>query len=460
LLLRTSRGLLVAILLAIALWVLNFYGLTRVGLIGRDEPRYAAIGRTMSDSGDWITPRLWMQPWFEKPALIYWMTAAGFRAGLGAESAPRLPVALVSVAFLVCFFLILRNQFGQRAALFAALVLATSAGWIAYSHVAVPDLPMSALFSSAMLILASAKLTPRRVVAAGVLLGLAILAKGLVPLVLFLPALWFLRKQAVSAAAVLGIGLAAAAPWYLLVLARNGSAFLDVFFAQQQFARFYSGKFLHVQPFWYYVPVLAAGVFPWTPLALLLFSRRLYQDHRVRFLLLWFAFGFVFFSASRGKLPGYLLPVLPAFAALIGIAVERARERSLLIACAIAASAALLYLVPTAQDALPQALVSGLGRAPVHFFWSWLVPAIAVATLCGYLEMRSRRQASFAMVAAFTALLIANFIWRDSSLLDQVVSGRALWLTAPRPVTCIPHDRQYVRYSLDYYVGRELPDCK
>src|ERR1035438_2283376 len=71
--------------------------LTGMGLGSADEPRYAAIGRAMAQSGDWVTPRLWGQPWFEKPALLYWMTAAGFRTGLGPDLAPRLPVAILSV---------------------------------------------------------------------------------------------------------------------------------------------------------------------------------------------------------------------------------------------------------------------------------------------------------------------------------------------------------------------------
>ena len=73
---RIPRKLLLA---APLLVVLYFYGLTTTGLLGPDEPRYAAIGREMAISGDWVTPRLWGQPWFEKPALLYWMTAIGFR---------------------------------------------------------------------------------------------------------------------------------------------------------------------------------------------------------------------------------------------------------------------------------------------------------------------------------------------------------------------------------------------
>jgi len=112
-----------ALLAIVALYFLLFFGLTRVGLLGPDEPRYASIGREMAFSGDWVTPRLWGRPWFEKPALLYWMTGIAFRCGLGDDLAPRLPVAAASVLFLGFFFLLLRREFGSRPALYASLAL-------------------------------------------------------------------------------------------------------------------------------------------------------------------------------------------------------------------------------------------------------------------------------------------------------------------------------------------------
>jgi len=443
-----------------ALWFLYFFGLTRTGLLGPDEPRYAAIGRAMAQTGDWITPRLWGHPWFEKPALLYWMTAAGFKAGLGVELAPRLPVALASVAFLIYFFFALRSQFGQRPALFATLILATTVGWLALSHVATPDLPMSAAFSAAMLMLLPAPaVSARRTVMSGLLLGLAILAKGLVPLVLFIPALWFLRRQVRALLTVLGVAAAVAAPWYTLVAARNGAAFADEFFGHQQFARFVSGEILHIQPFWFYLPVLAAGLFPWTPLALLLFSKKLYQDRRTTFLAAWFAFGFVFFSASRGKLPGYLLPLFPPLAALLGIAIDRVRVRSAFFICLLAVSAALLCVLPSAQDALPDALVYGLSRAPIHFSTAWLAPVLILASICVLVELRQERVMAFALIALLYTALIARFIWQDFPVLDRAVSARVRWTTSSESISCIPQDGAFWRNSLNYYAGRELPDC-
>jgi len=474
----------VAILSGIGLFFLYFFGLTRTGLVGPDEPRYAAIGRAMASTGDWITPRLWGQPWFEKPALLYWMTAAGFKLGLGPDWAPRLPVALMSVAFLIYFFVVLRREFGDRAACYACAILATSAGWLVYSHVAITDLPMSAAFAAAMLTifygtapsrsrLGSGLTEPRpseprpsepRALAsglfAGALLGLAVLAKGLVPLVLFLPALWFLRRRIRDLAILFAAAALVAAPWYVLVTLRNGTPFLQQFFLKQHFDRFVSSALLHGRPAWFYVPILLAGLFPWIPMLLLLFDRKLYRDRRAQFLLAWFAWGFVFFSASRNKLPGYLLPLLPAVAALIGIAAAEARSRSLKMTALLGLSAALLGLVPALGSALPQLLVAGISRTSFRVVSIWMVPVLAIALLCAFLEKTDRRDLAVALVVLGTAVSVGDVVWRVYPVLDRELSGRPLWLAQGSSINCVPPTNRSRRDSIRYYAGRDLPDCK
>ena len=356
-------------------YVLFFFGLTATGLLGPDEPRYASVGREMARSGDWITPRLWGEPWFEKPALLYWMTGAAFQAGLSEDLAPRLPVALTSVAFLAFYFWILRREFGPRAAWFSTVMLGTSAGWLAYSYAGVTDLPMSAAFAAAMLIaLPWLKTGDRRLLPVmGVLLGLAVLAKVLVPLALALPLAWCGRRRIVDLLrpATVAPFLVVAAPWYVLCYLRNGAPFIRTLFWEHHFERFVSTALLHQQPFWFYVPVLLAGFLPWTPLLALLFAKAAYADRRRAFLLLWLVFGFVLFSASVNKLPGYLLPLLPAAAALAGTALAEAKRAHALLA----SSAVMLILIPVMVQLLPQALAAGLTHSrPPAFSWLWLVP--------------------------------------------------------------------------------------
>lgn len=442
-----------------ALYLLYFFGVARTGMLGPDEPRYAAIGRAMAESGDWVTPRLWGAEWFEKPALLYWMTAIAFKAGLGADMAPRLPLAIASVAFLVFFFLILRQEFDHPAAFYSTAILATSAGWLAYSHVAVPDLPMSAAFAGCML-LAMRTQAARRPVLQGVLLGVAVLAKGLVPLALFVPALWWMRHRMRELAIVLASGLVIAAPWYVLVTARNGSAFVDEFFWTQHFARIGSAALMHVRPVWFYVPVALAAIFPWTPMLLVLVrGADFYKDARVRFLAAWFAWGFVLFSAALNKLPGYLLPLLPALAALAGIGLAQSPRQKRLVAIALAGSAALLGCLPTVQAMLPQTLLAGLSHATWDLRLGFVLPALLLAAACAALELAGRREWAVALIAIGISVGVGGFVFEAYPVLDRTVSPREFWRSHPDSITCVSSEKRSWRYGLSYYAGRNLPDC-
>jgi 4-amino-4-deoxy-L-arabinose transferase-like glycosyltransferase len=445
------------------LYFLYFFGLDRVGMLGPDEPRYAAISRAMANSGDWVTPRLWGVPWFEKPALLYWMTAIAFRTGLNEDLAPRLPVALASVAFLMFFWWVLRREFGDRAAFFSTVILGTSAGWLAYSRIGVPDLPMSVGFSGCMLILMRTTQAGRPVphrLAAGMLLGLAVMAKGLVPLALFVPAVWWMRQRIRSLGLVLATAFVIAAPWYGLVAARNGSAFIDEFFWKQHFARIASPGLMHVRPFWFYLPVLLAALFPWSPAVIVLFrGTSLYKDPRIRFFLAWFAWGFVLFSIALNKLPGYLLPLLPAVAGLVGIAMSEVWKSSRIIAIALAASAALLACLPAVQSLLPQTLVAGLSHAKPDFPTGFVFPALLLAAACAALELAGRRGIAVSILAIGVTGAAVGFVFQSYPVLDRTASSRFYWKSRADSVTCVPTENRSWRYGLSYYAGRNLPDC-
>ncbi len=439
----------------VAAFLLFFYDLDGVGLIGPDEPRYAAIGREMAESGDFITPRLWGDAWFEKPPLLFWLAAGGYTLGLGEELAPRLPVALLSVGFLVFFFLALRSEFGARAAAFSTAVLGSSAAWIAYTRVAVMDVPLAATFSAAVLLCLPwiARGETRRLPAAGAMLGLAVLAKGLVPLVLILPVAWFARKRWRDAWMPALTFLAVAAPWYALVTLRYGRAFLVDFFVQHHFERFASDALRHEQPFWFYAPVLLAMLFPWTPLAPLLV--RTNGDARRRALLAIVVFGLLFLSASRNKLPGYLLPLMPAAAALAGVGVADAkRPRWLLAGCA-----ALLGAVPVIAALLPDAVARGITRASVSgAAWWTIAPALAAAA---FIAWKGRRVVAVALIAMGMAAGAAWTANRAFPVLDRNVSARAFWRHEAdrQALLCVETAHRSWRYNLNYYSKVPLPDC-
>ena len=425
------------------LFVVYLFGLNRTGVLGPDEPRYAAIGRQMAASGDFVAPVLWGKPWFEKPPLLYWMTAAATRAGFGLELSPRIPVALLGWGFIVFLWWIAKREVGPEAALYAACILGTSALWIAYSFVAVTDIPLSATFCAAMLIALYRRGT-RWACAAGVLLGLAVLAKGLVPLVLFFPLLWPLRRR-VRELTLLGVCcLLIAAPWYIAMAVRFGSPFLSDFFWKQHFQRFATAALAHVRPWWFYVPVLLGAIFPWTPAYLLM--RR---DPRVPFLAAWLIYAFIFFSASQNKLPGYMLPLLPPLCLMLGVALERASKPAKWV---LGTSAFLAGTLPAVAVAVPEALRQGLTH--IHFAPPWWTLVVAVVVAVPVLLLRNR-------FFAVTALSCAAILYIKVTLtpeLDRSVSARRTWYeTKP---SCIPArvDRD-MEYGMKYYANRELPRC-
>jgi 4-amino-4-deoxy-L-arabinose transferase-like glycosyltransferase len=452
--------------LAFAIAALYLYQLDGVGVISTDEPRYAAIGLDMAHTGDLVTPRLWGVAWFEKPPLLYWMTATGSALGLGPEMSARLPVALLSLAFLVVAFELLRSEFGGEAAGASLVLLATSAGWMAYSQLSLTDLPLAVFFSLAVFLslplLREVPLTPRRArwrfAWIGGCLGMAMLAKGLVPLVLFLPGAWFLRRWWRYWWLAMVACVLVAAPWYVSVYLVNGQPFLEDFFWKQHFQRLYSTALQHMQPWYYYFPVLLGGLFPWTPLFAFLARRETRWDTRRQFLIAIAGFGLLFFSISLNKLPGYLIPLVPSLFVLLGSQFERKMVADLGRAWLLA-PALLIACIPVIAHGLPAAL--GAGRiaafrvadisatelfyiaAPIAVWFlarrAWRAPLLILSVVAGGIYLK---------VAAYPAI-------------DQSVSARALWeeIQPHGNSLCDAGIHRDWLYGLEFYRGASIPPC-
>ncbi|NWF84911.1 MAG: glycosyltransferase family 39 protein [Bryobacteraceae bacterium] len=446
-------------LLSLLAFVL-FHQIGSSGLLGPDEPRYASIGRAMSESGDWVTPQLNGKPWYEKPPLLYWLIALGFAAGLDNDAAPRVPIGLLSIIALILWTRAIAQIENLRVAAISAAILASTAGWSALSMIGVTDLPMAACFSAALAFGAAAAELDNRtaLVLSGIWLGLAILAKGLVPLVLLLPFVFWARRHWRMLLCLLGIAVAVAAPWYLLMTARHGWAFIDVFFLQHHFGRFSSEALQHVRPFWFYIPVLLAGFFPWTPLLLLL-ERGPLLEPRNRVWVWTALFGLVFFSASTNKLPAYLLPLFPAICLILARALDQARAMGRTLAVCLF----LLSLVPAIASLLPDALLHGLSRtrlSEVH--WEYFVAAAPAAVVVYLLDRFNLRLAAVTMLSACSIAALLYVKLSAAPVLGEVVSARGLARRAANNAaqTCVGQLHRNYRYGLDYYLKRELPACE
>lgn len=455
---------------AVGCWLLYFFAAADRGLIGPDEPRYASIARAMAESGDWVTPRLDGEPWFEKPALLYWLGAAAHAAGAREDQATRIPVALLAAGFLVFFYFRLREHFGEEAARLSTLLLGTSTGYVAYSVSGVFDLPLTAALGAALLALLEWTCDDRdrrRLPLFGALLGVAVLSKGLVaPAVAALAVLSVVRDRGwagpvrdLFALRTIGPFLAVAGPWYALCWMRNGQAFADEFLWRHHVMRLYSAEIEHVQPWWFYLPVLAVALLPWTPLVAGLRGARVMDDARLRLFAWWAVGGLVFFSATKNKLPGYILPLLPPLAALLGVALSRRRPHW----GWFAAAGATLALMPLAQVLLPVALANGLSDAwpPGFVPLRPAVAAVAAAIAAAGAAARRRHAVAVVVLAGATTLLLTVLQVEVFPALSRTAGVRELWKTVePRTKeVCVGDVRRHVDYGLGFYSRHTLPDC-
>ena len=332
--------------LAALLW---FLPLNSPHLFDPDEGRYAEIPREMVASGDWVTPRLDGLKYFEKPALQYWATASAFLL-LGEHAwTARLWSALCGFLGLALTFALGRRLYGERAGTLAALVQAGSLLYIAMARVTTLDMSLCftlELALAALALLVSADARGRSPVSLSLLLGLgvalAVLTKGLIGIVIpgatvvlyiliYRDPRLLLRARPWWSLAVL---LVLTAPWFLLASQRNPE-FARFFFIYQHFGRYLTrAGFDRYQPDWFFVPVLLAGLLPWTsllPRALMQsFGAARKGERATGLLLIWAAFVFVFFSLSQSKLIPYILPLLPSLSLLIGRELARRGPRALL----------------------------------------------------------------------------------------------------------------------------------
>ncbi|MDD5543283.1 MAG: glycosyltransferase family 39 protein [Acidobacteriia bacterium] len=341
---RPTKIFLFSILL-MASFFLFFYRLDAIGLVGPDEPRYAEVAKEMIHTGDFVTPHLLGKPWFEKPILYYWC-AAGFYSLLGIrETAARLPSSVAALLMILAVLLVPRSKSSFENRWRSAVIVATTVGILGFSHGASTDMLFTSTFTISMVAFLSLLQEERtgpfrgRILLAYGALGLSVLAKGPVGLVLAFLIVFVYggmtsgRKIIPKLKLTYGIVVLAlvGGPWYVICAWRNGWSFLDTFLLQHNLARFATNTFQHSEPLWFYVPVILISTIPWTPFLLLLVSpTRAYLKGRTwrthpgpLFLYLWIVVPFLFFTIARSKLPGYLLPVLPPIALLLGQALEK-----------------------------------------------------------------------------------------------------------------------------------------
>ncbi|HVU86742.1 MAG TPA: phospholipid carrier-dependent glycosyltransferase, partial [Pirellulales bacterium] len=330
----------IALLTAVAAIVM-FTRLT-FPLIEPDEARYALIAASMIDSGDLLVPQREGSFYLDKPPLLYWMTVASFWAFGVHDYAARTVTALAGLGTLLATYFAGRHLVGRRGAYLGAFLLLLCLGFVLASRFLIMD-GLLTLFTTVTILsmyLATQRGELRRGwwMLAAISCGLGVMTKGPIALVLTLPPWVAARWLAHEGAAVrprdwlwFGGGVAGVAlPWFVAVSIRE-PGFLRYFFWEHHVVR-YTTNMIHVEPWWFYIPVLAIGMFPacvLLPVLAVYIGRRtkMVAESRTRaqgYLLLSALWTVGFFSIGTGKLATYILPALPMLCLLMGAMLDRA----------------------------------------------------------------------------------------------------------------------------------------
>ena len=440
-----------------------FLGLGRQAITDSDEAFYAEAAREMVEGNDWLTPHFNYEDRWQKPILYYWFTAAAFAGTDTTEFMARFGSALSGVGLVLLTWSAARRLLNDNAgAWLAGAIAATCYGYFAMARAALPDLPL-ALFITATIWAALRATDPAErlptswAAISGLSAGLGFLTKGplgvVIPAIVLIPIWWRERTRVVIRPLDVTIAFLLFAisglPWYVVMWAVHGTPYLQSFFVADNLERFATTRYNDVRALWYYVPILIGGLVPWTVYALVLpwrIVRDLVQRRRpltdVEWrLVIWTLAPLLLFTASIGKQPRYVLPMLPPIAMMVGAGIanrigaasrDRAARLELTIATVgtaamFAAMATLFYRARILfVSAYPALTWTGIGVlivaalalviTAVRRWWSWLpgLMTVSAALLLLTLQFGAFAGKRPEAVEQIAALIHANRVGGES----------------------------------------------
>jgi len=336
-----KRTLFILALIFLAVYILP---LNLRPLVDPDETRYSEIPREMNASGDYVVPRLNGVLYFEKPVMGYWLSALSMKVFGETNFAGRLPQALaVGLSALFIFFLAIRFRGGALVGTIAALIYISCLEVFAVGVFNTLDSLLSFFLTAclASFFLAWDRRDNKKeyiafLALSGLFCGLACHTKGFlafaVPVSVIAPfVIWEGRWKEMFKIPWIPVTVAAIVmlPWGILIHMREPD-FWNYFFWHEHVQRFFSGASQHKEPFYFFIPVLAGGMFPHIVLVPASISGLIIKGFDTsfkRYLFCWFLFPFAFFSASSGKLETYILPCFPPLAMLLAMGIHDGLEK-------------------------------------------------------------------------------------------------------------------------------------
>ena len=491
-----------------------FLGGDGLGLVGADEPRYAQIAHEMLDRVDsapnlidklsaCVTPYLYGHPWLEKPALYYWRAMFVFQDFGVHDWSARLPSTSFAF-FMVALIYLHMRRFRPGGHLDAALITVSCAGIIGFSRGASTDMQMAAPLAIGLLGWYAWYETDSKFWLFDIYFftGVATLAKGpvapflaivIVAAFAFLRREWSILRRSFWWPGVV-LYFAMVLPWFIAVQYQNPTFFRE-FFLEHNLERFATDRYQHVQPVWYYLVVVILAMMPWTVIAVralidgiltsvaewrLRHSRKSTPcanrpgDAFPEFLVLWALIPIVFFSFSKSKLPGYILPSIPPLAILTGDYLFR-RRQSGLNRWELLGHAVLCGIMTMFAMLLPWFVLHEATRPPASALTAAVLAALGAALLI-LIVVKGFGVARLRLVTTCVLAVLVLFLYgvgpffgipqvsatkRVIHILDRAYSARPL---ADRLATMVPGNetvavfgvRRDIEYGLSFYRNSEV----
>ncbi|HET7197134.1 MAG TPA: glycosyltransferase family 39 protein, partial [Burkholderiales bacterium] len=393
------------------------------------EGAFSQATLEMFQRGDFLSTYLNGAPRYDKPILVYWLQAASVSLLGPTEWAFRLPSALCGALWAWLTYLFARRYYGEERALFAAVLLATSLGVYIIGRAATADALLNVLLAASLFAAWLHLSTGERrwLYATHAAIALGVLAKGpiaiLVPGATTLLFCLFKRDARTWLRATLDwrallLFFAIAAPWYAVILAKEGWPFVQGFFLKHNVARFGGPLQGHGGSLLYYFPVVILLALPFSALIVpvALRAREAWRDELQAYLLLWFGFVFVFFSLSGTKLPHYVLYGYTGLVLLMAVHGSAMRSAFWALLPALAFFAVLLFfpnllaqLAPRVHDPYyRQALGVLLPRFDTAYFaWFGVLCALVVYAM---LERRTGLPRKLALIGLLSVAGLSSFV--------------------------------------------------
>lgn len=327
---QLPRGAILLLLLVVGFMIL--FGIGGIPLLDPDEPVYAETAKEMIRFNDYLSPRIYNEYWYDKPPIFYWLLVGSIKLFGGfSEFAARIPASLMAIGAVMLTAFSATRTFNAQAGFWSGMVMGTTIMLMYMGKASVTDTSLLFFMTGALLCFMHQKYWLMYLFC-----GFAVMVKGPIGVV-FPGAIVFLYLLAardlgrMTRMHVLpGLILVAAVglPWYVYMYQNHGMSFIYEFIGFHNISRFAAPLHPKRVHWWFYLPVIILGMFPWTALLVKsikdAFRKSVGEEcNPLLFLQIWWLFVFLFFSVAKTKQVSYMLVLAPPLSILMGWNIQR-----------------------------------------------------------------------------------------------------------------------------------------